>query len=163
MTLIDLFPEGWTNPPPSLSTMQKNGKQRKYSITAYKTTGTNSWFTGKAMKELTIPGNLSRTSTTLSSLSKNTGKPTTRQNKPPRLPPTMLKHPGNPWRYLPSVALPLLPQTTFGNPMTMRNTTLAVQNSSTFPSIKTAFYGIERQTKKTKRRTKLIQKNFRLG
>ena len=62
MTRMDLNSGEWTNLLPSILTVRKNGKQRRYSITAARTTGMNSWYTGKAMKEQVTSGSLSRTS-----------------------------------------------------------------------------------------------------
>jgi len=60
---IGLHPEGWTNPPLSLSIMKKNWMQSRYWITGARTTETNSCYIGKAMREPTTLESLSRTST----------------------------------------------------------------------------------------------------
>jgi len=121
--------------------MQKNDKLSRYSITAARTTGTNYWFTGKAMSELTTLGNLSRTSTTPWNSYRNTGRPTTLQNQHPRSPPTTLKLPGNLWKFPPHPAQLIIAQTTSGNPMTMRNLILASLSRTISPQMTTASYG----------------------
>jgi len=121
--------------------MQKNGKHSRYSTTAARTTGTNSWFTGKAMSEQTTPGNLSRTSTTPWNSYRNTGTLTTQQNRRSRSPPTTLKLPGNLCKFPLHTAPQTIAQTTSENPMTMRNMILAAVSRTISPQMTTASYG----------------------
>jgi len=121
--------------------MQKNEKQSRYSTTTARTTGTNSWFTGKAMSEQMTPGNLSKTSTTPWNSHRNTGTQTTQQNRCPRSPPTTLKLPGNPWKSPPHHVPQTIAQTTSGNPITMRNMILAALSWTISPQMTTASYG----------------------
>jgi len=143
MIPIGLHPEGWTNPPLSLSIMQKNGKQNRYSITGARTTETNSWCTGKAMREPMTLESLSRTSTMPWSLSRNTGKKTTLMNQRQRSPPTTLRPPGNQWRFPLHPVPPPLFQMTSGNPMMTKNMILAALSTTTSPPAMTSFYGTE--------------------
>jgi len=121
--------------------MQKNGKQSRYSTTAARTTGMNSWFTGKAMSEQTTPENLLRTSTTHWNSYRNTGTLTTQQNRRPRSPLTTLKLPGNLLMLRLRPAQQTIAQTTSGNPMTMRNIILAALSRAISPQMTTASNG----------------------
>jgi len=121
--------------------MQRNRKQSRYSTNTARTTGTNSWSAGKATRELTTPGNLSRTSTTRWNSYMNTGTLTTPQNQRPRSPPTTLKLSGNPWKFPPHHLPQTIAQTTSGNPMTMRNMILAALSRTISPQMMTASYG----------------------
>src|SRR6201996_8220478 len=103
------------------------------------------------MKELTTLGNLSRTSNTPLNSSRNTGAPTTLLNRPLRLLHTMLKRFGNRWKYLLHPAKPAQPPTISGNPMTTRNTTLAVLKLITSLSITMAYFGTRRMMRKARK------------
>jgi len=121
--------------------MQKNEKQNRYTTTTPRTTGTNSWFTGKAVSEEMTLGNLSRTPTTPWNSYRNTGTPTNWQNRRPRSPPTTFKLPGNLWKVPPHHAQQTIVQTTSGNLMTMRNIIPAALSRTISPQMTTASYG----------------------
>ena len=121
--------------------MQMNEKQGRYSITAARTRGMNSWFTGKAMSEQLTSGNLLRTLTTPWNLYRNTRMLTTQRNRPPRLPPTTLKLSWNRWRFPPHSALQMIAQMTSGKPIMMKNMIVAALSRTISPQIMTASYG----------------------
>jgi len=134
---------GCTNPPLSVSTMQRNGKQSTNSITGARTTETNSWCPGKGRREVTTLGSLLSTSNMPWNLSMNTGTKTTLINQRQGSPPTILRPLGNRWRLpLHPVPLPRF-QIASGKPTMMKNMLLAALSRTTSPPAMTSSYGAE--------------------